>query len=119
MSKIKWIVNTHSHVDHVAGNKSMQDATGAPIAIHEADADALTHPNMGMLAMFNAEPSPAPGLLLKDGDTISFGNQSVKVIHTPGHTPRRDLSIFSRIRDYRRHAFRRRCGANRSAGRFV
>ncbi len=87
VSKIKWIVNTHSHVDHVAGNKSMQEATGAPIAIHEADADALTHQNSGMLAMFNAEPSPAPGLLLKDGDTISFGTQSVKVIHTPGHTP--------------------------------
>ncbi len=87
VSKIKWIVNTHSHVDHIAGNKRMQDATGAPIAIHEADAGALSRPNMSMLAMFNGEPSPPPGLLLKDGDTISFGNQSVKVIHTPGHSP--------------------------------
>jgi hydroxyacylglutathione hydrolase len=84
---ITTIVNTHSHVDHTAGNKAMQEATGAPIAIHEAEAGALVNPNMGMLAMFGAEPSPAPGILLKDGDRLTFGGQSVEVIHTPGHSP--------------------------------
>jgi glyoxylase-like metal-dependent hydrolase (beta-lactamase superfamily II) len=83
---VKLIVNTHSHVDHVAGNESMQKATGAPIAIHEAEANALKNPNTAMLAMFNAKPSPPPSVLLKDGDEIKFGNESVKVIHTPGHT---------------------------------
>lgn len=86
IKKIKLIVNTHSHVDHVAGNKQLQDATGAPIAIHELEADALQNPNHMMLMMFNAKPSPGATVLLKDGDTISFGNESVKVIHTPGHT---------------------------------
>ena len=86
IKKIKLIVNTHSHVDHVAGNKQLQDATGAPIAIHELEADALANPNHTMLAMFNAKPSPAATVLLKDGDDITFGNESVKVIHTPGHT---------------------------------
>jgi hydroxyacylglutathione hydrolase len=79
-------VNTHSHVDHVAGNKQLQDATGAPIAIHELEAEALANPNHMMLAMFNAKPSPAATVLLKDCDNITFGNESVKVIHTPGHT---------------------------------
>jgi len=65
----------------------MQLATDAPIAIHEADAQGLASPNRAMLAMFGADPSPAAGVLLKDGDTITFGKQSVKVIHTPGHTP--------------------------------
>lgn len=87
VSKIVAIVNTHGHVDHTAGNDEMHRETGAPIAIHEADADHLAHPNMGMLAMFAAKKSPAASILLKDGDTISFGNESVKVIHTPGHTP--------------------------------
>lgn len=87
VTKIKLIVNTHNHVDHIAGNQAMQLATDAPIAIHEADAPGLANPNRAMLAMFGADPSPAPTVLLKDGDTITFGKQSVKVIHTPGHTP--------------------------------
>ncbi len=86
VNRIEVIVNTHVHVDHTAGNKAMHDATGAPIAIHEADAEGLMHPNKGMLAMFNAEASPAAAMLLKDGDKITFGNQSVTVIHTPGHS---------------------------------
>lgn len=87
VTKIKLIVDTHVHVDHTAGNKAMHEATGAPIAIHEADAAELANPHPGMMAMFNAEASPAPEVLLKDGDVISFGNESVKVIHTPGHSP--------------------------------
>jgi hydroxyacylglutathione hydrolase len=87
IATIKMIVNTHCHVDHTAGNKEMQDATGAPLAIHEADAEALVHQNQGMLAMFGADPSPRAKILLKDGDKITFGKESVEVIHTPGHTP--------------------------------
>ncbi len=86
VTKIKLIVDTHVHIDHTSGNKAMQEATGAPIAIHQADAPALMNPHPGMLAMFNAEPSPPAEVLLKDGDIITFGNESVKVIHTPGHS---------------------------------
>ncbi|MFZ5500854.1 MAG: MBL fold metallo-hydrolase [Candidatus Micrarchaeota archaeon] len=87
ITKINYIVNTHCHVDHTAGNKEMQDATAAPIAIHEADAQGLMRQNPGMLAMFNAMASPQATVLLHDGDAIRFGNESVQVIHTPGHTP--------------------------------
>jgi hydroxyacylglutathione hydrolase len=87
VTKIKMIVDTHSHVDHVAGNQAMKEATGAPIAIHEDEADHLANPNKMMLAMFNATASPPATVMLKDGDKITFGKQSVEVIHTPGHTP--------------------------------
>jgi len=86
VDKIVLIVNTHSHVDHVAGNDSMHKATGAPIAIHETEAHGLANPNEAMLAMFGAEKSPNAKRLLKDGEKITFGNQSIEVIHTPGHT---------------------------------
>ncbi len=87
VSQVKYIVNTHCHVDHTAGNRAMHDATGAPIAIHEEDAAALTYANPAMLEMFGAKPSPPAGVLLKDGDRITFGKESVQVIHTPGHSP--------------------------------
>jgi glyoxylase-like metal-dependent hydrolase (beta-lactamase superfamily II) len=87
VKKIKYIVNTHCHVDHIAGNKKMHDAVGAPIAAHEDDAASIANPRSASLAMFGAEPSPPPEVLLKDGDKIEFGNESVTVIHTPGHSP--------------------------------
>ena len=87
VTDIKYIVNTHCHVDHTGGNKGMHEATGAPLAIHEAEVPVLQHQNPGSLAMFGAEPSPDATVLLKDGDKITFGNQSVEVIHTPGHSP--------------------------------
>jgi glyoxylase-like metal-dependent hydrolase (beta-lactamase superfamily II) len=86
VNQIKYIVNTHCHVDHTAGNRAMYEATGAPIAIHEADAAGLTYANPAMLEMFQAKPSPPASVLLKDGDRITFGKQSVEVIHTPGHS---------------------------------
>jgi hydroxyacylglutathione hydrolase len=87
VSKIEMIVNTHSHVDHVAGNQWMSEATDAPIAIHEAEARDLANPHPAMLAMFNAKASPEATVMLKDGDKITFGKESVQVIHTPGHSP--------------------------------
>ncbi|MBM3299624.1 MAG: MBL fold metallo-hydrolase, partial [Deltaproteobacteria bacterium] len=86
VNRVVLIVNTHSHVDHTSGNTEMHRATGAPIAIHEAEAHGLANPNHAMLAMFGATQSPTATRLLRDGDKITFGNQSVEVIHTPGHT---------------------------------
>jgi len=85
--KIKYIVNTHSHVDHILGNKRMQDLTNATIVIHEKEAYALTHQSRQTLNMFGAEPSPPAGKTVKDGDVITVGEVSLSVIHTPGHSP--------------------------------
>ena len=85
--KIKYIVNTHSHVDHILGNKRMQDVTNATIVIHEKEAYALTHQSQETLDMFGAEQSPAAGRTVKEGDMITVGEVSLSVIHTPGHSP--------------------------------
>jgi len=87
LNKIKYIVNTHSHVDHIMGNAEMVKKTGAKIIIHEEDALALGQTHSSLLEMFGATASPPADVLVKEGDAIQAGNVKLKVIHTPGHSP--------------------------------
>ena len=85
---VKSILNTHGHFDHVSANKGINAATGAPILIHALDAPMLqkisaSAANWGL----TAQDSPPPDRTIDEGDTITFGKITLKVIHTPGHTP--------------------------------
>jgi len=91
--KIKYIVNTHAHVDHVMGNAEMVKKTGAKIVIHEKDAPLLVQPSY-LLDMFRAKQSPPADILVKEGDVIRVGSVGLKVIHTPGHSPG-GMSLYS------------------------
>lgn len=84
---LKYIVNTHGHVDHISGNADMKKKTGARIVVHEDDADMLAATPSAILSMFRAKASPPADLTVRDGDVISVGEVSLRVIHTPGHTP--------------------------------
>ncbi|NLL47107.1 MAG: MBL fold metallo-hydrolase [Firmicutes bacterium] len=81
------IVDTHGHSDHIAGNAWFVEKTGAPLCIHGADADNLTDPSLHLGPQIRMEvPESFATRLLDDGDTIQIGGQSLKVMHTPGHT---------------------------------
>ena len=101
---IELIVATHNHVDHVGALRQVKEGTGAPYAVHEADAESLM-PDvfgrmLGVMMSRSLKAPPKPDRLLRDGDVIEVGDLKLSVLHTPGHTPggislRGDGLVFS------------------------
>ncbi|MBF0112783.1 MAG: MBL fold metallo-hydrolase [Desulfamplus sp.] len=85
--KVKYLINTHGHFDHVGANKRMKEVTKADIMIHADDEPMLSQLGRSAASFgLAAENSPAADRHLKDGDEIKFGDITLKVIHTPGHS---------------------------------
>ena len=86
--KIKYLINTHGHFDHVGGNRRVLEATGAELLIHGADVPFLSRAaDVATMYGLSTENSPSPGRLLEDGMELACGGLTLKVLHTPGHTP--------------------------------
>lgn len=85
--QVKYVINTHGHIDHTAANEQVREGTGAKLAIHVDDAPMLSDPslNLSRYLGINYRCSP-PELLLREGDEITVGNNKLTVLHTPGHT---------------------------------
>lgn len=84
--RIVALVNTHGHWDHIADNAAVRDAAGVPLLIHPDDEPMIQQPErMG---------SPLPAITptqadrhLNDGNTLTLGQYTFTVWHTPGHSP--------------------------------
>lgn len=86
--RVSFVINTHNHADHCAGNAKIIKETNARLLIHEQDAAGLLKIRNRIFArLMGGQGSPSPDVLLKDGNVISLGDSSLKVIHTPGHSP--------------------------------
>jgi glyoxylase-like metal-dependent hydrolase (beta-lactamase superfamily II) len=85
---IESIVNTHGHPDHTCGNAKIKDLTGAEIYMHVLDDQMFNTPEgQSMARQMGFAVSPPADVHLQEGDTISFGNSKLSVLHTPGHSP--------------------------------
>jgi metallo-beta-lactamase class B len=96
---IRWVLNTHCHVDHSMADKKFQEM-GAEIILHEADAVAVEKgtqvtayylldedPELQAPRKKRSFPRCPVNRRLTDGEELQLGNQKFQVIHTPGHTP--------------------------------
>ena len=75
--KVKFIVNTHGHSDHISGDLVLKRKYDVPVCIHPYDAPCLD----GLGESF----SPV-NILLEDGELLKFGQVTLRVMHTPGHS---------------------------------
>ena len=84
---VQKILLTHGHADHISGARELRKLTGAEICIHRLD-DAFTDSELNMAADCGYAFAPFKAdRLLEDGDCVTFGRETLRVLHTPGHTP--------------------------------
>lgn len=98
---VKYILLTHGHFDHITGTKSVKDKTGAKVVIHENDAPCLKDENQSLFCVNHPneqQPKTDADIIVHDGDELEFGGETVKIMHTPGHTKGGVCYIFEKSR---------------------
>jgi glyoxylase-like metal-dependent hydrolase (beta-lactamase superfamily II) len=86
--RLRWLVNTHGHADHIAGNDYFVRATGARVVMHRLDWEFFRRPEMQELARAEGfPPLTRVDLAVEDGHRLPLGAREGQILHTPGHTP--------------------------------
>lgn len=83
--EIKYILNTHGHIDHIGANGKLKAEFDVPIILHKKDLEIYNNPGFGLGLVLKKQPHP--DWFIVEGDQIKFGNYSLTVLETPGHSP--------------------------------
>lgn len=87
-TKVKLILNTHAHFDHIGANAFLAEKLKTPVAVHQLEADYLKEPpiSTGAFQSSGVEPSEAQ-MVLNGSEKLFFGESEATVLLTPGHSP--------------------------------
>jgi glyoxylase-like metal-dependent hydrolase (beta-lactamase superfamily II) len=86
--KVKYLLHTHAHFDHIIGSRAIKEATGAKICLNREDQflyDNLIQQGR-LFGVTLDEPLPVDQYI-EDEEEIKIGNIKTSTLHTPGHTP--------------------------------
>ena len=98
--KVEMIINTHCHLDHVLGNRFVYDQFSTDLRIHKGEMVVLqNYLQVAALYGIAAEASPPPSGFLEEGEVVEFGQTSLEVLFTPGHSPA-SISLYNEKDNY-------------------
>ncbi len=85
---IKYIINTHGHIDHILGNKFAKELFKVPIYMHKEDEFLLENaPKQAEMMGISIDEQPKTDEYLTEDSILEFGGTKLRFIHTPGHSP--------------------------------
>jgi glyoxylase-like metal-dependent hydrolase (beta-lactamase superfamily II) len=87
--KPSQIIATHTHFDHVLGVDTIRSKLKIPFLIHHDDLSMLEsmQSRVRQIMGFEVPPPPEVDSYLKNGDLLKMGDETIRILHTPGHSP--------------------------------
>src|SRR6185436_8239410 len=87
--RITRVVASHAHLDHIMAVRAIVEASGAPFLLHQEDLEIARYMPEAVRQFLGQEvlPAPEPSAFPNDGDDLEVAGITLRVIHTPGHTP--------------------------------